>query len=357
MSSPEQEVDKEVPSEEEKNNDMKDDEEKKEEIQEVPEEAFQNTQDKEKVEEMNTQENLVFNSVLELLDEGEIAATQLSSLRDLCKKVDQEHVHKLQIFLDSRFEETWVGVPTWAQSDKAIFKKKWITINCIKEVKEYIMSSNAPHFQPLIEIMEFPDHEQRQAAEKIYKELHEDDCKSFHAEVETEIRTRIERLPEKAKEAFTKEVRQSFLIENYLNLAQNYLTKKKAEKNFIFNPVVELKEISDQSQRERTALAYSKVRAEHDPIIKQEVEKSYERENIPTASWISKDMQETMKKEWMLSRYPEIVEAVVARHAKTPEPTQEIKKCSTKDITEMFIPAQMFYSPKKKTAHQLRKRK
>ena len=87
------------------------------------EEAFQKEQEKEKIEEIDTQENLVFNSVLQLLNESEITATQLSSLRDVCKHVNQEKLITLGKFLDSRFEDTWMGLPTWAQSDKAFLKK------------------------------------------------------------------------------------------------------------------------------------------------------------------------------------------------------------------------------------------
>ena len=209
------------------------------------------------------------------------------------------------------------------------------------------MSSDAPQFQPLIQLMEFPDPEQRQAAENIYKELQENDFKSFHDEVETKVQAEIQKIPKKTREAFSNEIRHTFLIKNYMNLAQNYLTQKNADKNFNFNPVVQLNEISDQSKRQRTALAYSKVCAEHVSIIKQNVERSYELEK-PTADWMSEKIKECMWKDWILRRYPEIVEAVVAHKTKTPNSTQENKENTTADVTEISNPAQMFYSLKKK---------
>ena len=59
-----------------------------------------------------------------------------------------------------------------------------------------------------------------------------------------------------------------------------------------------------------------------------------------------------MWKDWILRRYPEIVEAVVAHKTKTPNSTQENKENTTADVTEISNPAQMFYSLKKKAAHQ-----
>ena len=115
----------------------------------------------------------------------------------MCKHVNQEKLITLGKFLDSRFEDTWMGLPTWAQSDKAFLKKKWLTINCIKEIQKYTMSSDAPQFQPLIQLMEFPDPEQRQAAENVYKELQENDFKSFHDEVETKVQAEIQKIPKK----------------------------------------------------------------------------------------------------------------------------------------------------------------
>ena len=59
------------------------------------------------------------------------------------------------------------------------------------------MSSDAPQFQPLIQLMEFADPEQRQAAENVYKELQENDFKSFHDEVETKVQAEIQKIPKK----------------------------------------------------------------------------------------------------------------------------------------------------------------
>ena len=204
--------------------------------------------------------------MLQLLNESEIAATELSSLRDVCKHINRENLEELRKFLDSRFEKTWVNLPTWLQSDKAIFKKKWFTTNCIEEMQEYAMSLDTQQFQPL----------------------------------------------------------------------------------FTFDPVVKLNEIPDHSKRERAALAYNKVRVKHVPIIKQNVESAYEREKMPTGNWMTKKTEQTMWEEWMILRYPEIVEAVVTAETTNPNTKQKKNETSTTDVTEISTPTQMFCTPKKK---------
>ena len=122
MSSSEQTMDEEVPNEEEKNNDMKYNKEEHEDTKEKLEEAFQDKQ-REKVEEKDTKGNKVFHSLLKLLNEVEIAAEKLSSLRDVCNTINKDHLDKLQKFLDSRFEDPWMGLQYLAT--EALIEDAW----------------------------------------------------------------------------------------------------------------------------------------------------------------------------------------------------------------------------------------
>ena len=266
------------------------------------------------------QDSIVFESLQRFLSTGVLTCDAESRIRCFCASINSAQTSELVEYINASWQREWLSFPDFLRSDcaskEATMQKAWFLHEFETILESYVKAQVAACFKfaPELPVAALEETLRARAAALVLR------VKAIHvplieAATADAFEAELVNVPAYLQAVVAQDLRKQFMLQRYFDIIENVLEDGVEPEPFRFEPEIDVALLPDPLLREHANRVLEQVREQHVQLIAEAVQSAYEADTKKVPEYLRIGIEKSMRKQFLLSQYFQIVSSVVSGDA------------------------------------------